>query len=223
MSWRKSDPIKISREIEKKLLGLEKIETDILETEIIDSGALIINNKNMMISSKEIRLETSENSLVIPERGPIQMSSLSMKISSKEIRLETSENSLVIPERGPIQLSSLSMKISRIELHNNELVLDWSNNIYSNSHFIFESREKIGSNTSIEILPLPLAEKNSEGVQKHFYLDIEPDNFQSFIVKIPSQSLAIKMESPFSFFSLLWCNKWIICGLGYKTIPLSYK
>lgn len=192
MSWRKSDPIKISREVEKKLLGLEKIETDILETEIIDSGALIINNKNMMISSKEIRLETPENSLVIPERGPIQM-------------------------------SSLSMKISRIELDSNGLVLGWDNNTYSNSHFIFESREKIGSNTSIEILPLPLTEKNSPGIQKHFYLDIEPDNFQSFIVKIPSQSMAIKMESPFSFFSLLWCNKWIICGLGYKTIPLSYK
>ena len=192
MSWRKSDPIKISREIEKNLLGLEKIETDILETEIIDSGALIINNKNMMISSKEIRLETPENSLVIPERGPIQM-------------------------------SSLSMKISRIELDSNGLVLGWDNNTYSNSHFIFESREKIGSNTSIEILPLPLTEKNSAGVQKHFYLDIEPDNFQSFIVKIPSQSMAIKMESPFSFFSLMWCNKWIICGLGYKTIPLSYK
>lgn len=192
MSWRKSDPIKISREIEKKLLGLEKIETDILETEIIDSGALIINNKNMMISSKEIRLETSENSLVIPERGPIQM-------------------------------SSLSMKISRIELDSNGLALDWNKNTYPNSHFIFESREKMGSNTSIEILPLPFTEKNSAGVQKHFYLDIEPDNFQSFIVKIPSQSTAIKMESPFSFFSLLWCNKWIICGLGYKTIPLSYK
>lgn len=192
MSWRKSDPIKISREIEKKLLGLEKIETDILETEIIDSGALIINNKNMMISSKEIRLETPENSLVIPERGPIQM-------------------------------SSLSMKISRIELDSNGLALDWSKNTYSNSHFIFESREKIESNTSIEILPLPLTEKNSTGVQKHFYLDIEPDNFQSFIVKIPTQSMAIKMESPFSFFSLLWSNKWIICGLGYKTIPLSYK
>lgn len=192
MSWRKSDPIKISREVEKKLLGLEKIETDILETEIIDSGALIINNKNMLISSKEIRLETPENSLVIPERGPIQM-------------------------------SSLSMKISRIELDSNGLVLGWDNNTYSNSHFIFESREKIESNTSIEILPLPLTEKNSVGVQKYFYLDIEPDNFQSFIVKIPSQSMAIKMESPFSFFSLLWCNKWIICGLGYKTIPLSYK
>ena len=191
MSWRKSDPIKISREIEKKLLGLEKIETDILETEIIDSGALIINNKNMMISSKEIRLETSENSLVIPERGPIQ-------------------------------LSSLSMKISRIELHSNGLALDWSKNTYLNSHFIFESREKMGSNTSIEILPLPFTE-NSAGVQKHFYLDIEPDNFQSFIVKIPSQSTAIKMESPFSFFSLMWSNKWIISGLGYKTIPLSYK
>ena len=192
MSWRKSDPIKISREIEKKLLGLEKIETDILETEIIDSGALIINNKNMMIYSKEIRLETPENSLVIPERGPIQM-------------------------------SSLSMKIYRIELDSNGVVLDWSNNTHLNSQFIFESREKIESDTSIEILPLQLTEKNSEGVQKHFYLDIEPDNFQSFIVKIPSQSLAIKMESPFSFFSLLWSNKWIISGLGYKTIPLSYK
>ena len=192
MSWRKSDPIKISREIEKKLLGLEKIETDILETEIIDSGALIINNKNMMISSKEIRLETPENSLVIPERGPIQM-------------------------------SSLSMKISRIELDSNGLVLGWDNNTYSNCHFIFESKEKMETNTSIEILPLPLTEKNSTGVQKHFYLDIEPDNFQSFIVKIPTQSMAIKMESPFSFFSLLWCNKWIISGLGYKTIPLSYK
>ena len=190
MSWRKSDPIKIPREIEKKLLGLEKIETDILETEIIDSGALIINNKNMIISSKEIRLETPENSLVIPERGPIQM-------------------------------SSLSMKISRIELDSNGLVLDWHNNTYSKSHFIFESREKIGSDISIEILPF--TEKNSVGVKKHFYLDIEANNFQPFIVKIPSQSMAIKMESPFSFFSLLWSNKWIICGLGYKTIPLSYK
>jgi hypothetical protein len=192
MSWRKSDPIKISNEVEKKLLGLEKIETDILETEIIDSGALIINNKNMMVSSKEIRLETSGNSLVIPETGPIQ-------------------------------LSSLSMKIYRIELDSNGVVLDWSNNTHSNSQFIFGSREKIDSNTSIEILPLPLAEKNSMGVQKHFYLDIEPDNFQPFIVNIPTQSTSIKMESPFSFFSILWSNKWIISGLGYKTIPLSYK
>ena len=88
MSWRKTDPFflpveKINRE--RKITGLEKIETDVLETEIIDGGALIVNNKNMMITSNELRIETSANKMIIPADGPIRVSSLSPEFSKIDL------------------------------------------------------------------------------------------------------------------------------------------
>jgi len=84
MSWRKSDPFILppeEKKIERKLVGLEKIETGILETEVIDGGALIINNKNMMITSNELRIEIPNNKMIIPTKGPIRVSSLSYEYS----------------------------------------------------------------------------------------------------------------------------------------------
>jgi hypothetical protein len=84
MSWRKSDPFILppeEKKRERKLVGLEKIETDILETEIIAGGALIINNNDMMITSNEMRIDTPNNKMVIPTKGPIRVSSLSYEYS----------------------------------------------------------------------------------------------------------------------------------------------
>jgi hypothetical protein len=199
MSWRKSDSFILppkEKKKEKKLTGLEKIETDVLETEIIDGGVLLINNKNMMITSKELSIETERNSLLIPNRGPIKASSLSLMYSIVNLN----------------QRKSIEIRI------------DNENEVH---HFIFESREKIDPELNVKIQPY--MNKNNTDYENlikiHFYLDINPDVFVPFEIKLNNESLSIKLNSPHSSFSLVWLpspsKRWNIAELGFKTTLLD--
>ena len=199
MSWRKSDSFILppkEKKKEKKLTGLEKIETDILETEIIDGGALIVNNKNMMITSKDVIIETGGNSLSIPSRGPINATSLSPMFSIVNLNQR---------ERESIEININNQK----EIHN----------------FIFESREKIDSVLDVKILPY-MNKNNSyydHLIKINFYLDINSDVFVPLEVKLNNESLSIKLNSPHSSFSLVWLpsKRWNIAELGFKTTVLD--
>ena len=199
MSWRKSDPYFLPPEkinLEKKIIGLEKIETDILETEVIDGGALIINNKNMMITSNELRIEIPNNKMIIPNKGPIQVSSLSYEYSK-------------------INMDNVCV----VEIDMNK----YGNGNGNIQHFIFEGREKIDPNLIVRIGSCENIDEYTHLMKIHFYSDINPDIFVPFQVDILNQNLSIKLNSVHSSFSLIWLpsKRWNIGELGFKTTVLD--
>lgn len=197
MSWRKSDPFILppeEKKREKKIVGLEKIETDILETEIIDGGALIVNNKNMMITSNEMRIDTPNNKMVIPNNGPIQVSSLCYEYS----KIDLGNNDVV-----DIDVAMYKNIQHFILIGREKITSDLRVNIYPYN-------DNDSDETHLKKI--------------YFYMDIDCDKFTPIEINIINQPLSIKLNSVHSFFSLLWLpsKRWNIGELGFKTTVINY-
>ena len=69
-----------------KEVVFKRVETEILETDVIESSLLMINNKDMMVTTDRLTIHTVDNSLEIPAIGPVKINNI-LQVDRDTVRI----------------------------------------------------------------------------------------------------------------------------------------
>lgn len=229
MSWKKAGALKDMEKTETKTTKPDKviqhttnvkknalfnhIETNTLETDVIDSKLLMINSKEMLVNIKRLNIQSNNNSIHIPSNAAININK-TLYIDNKS----TSIKGTLVTEKE--QHSNIFLKkIKRIELEQCT-ILDNCDYKQSNN-FIIECFE---NEIDGEIILMPYTEMCSRKIDYLYSLTItlnlsSKQSPVSINIQIPDQKLILELRSHYSSVSLLWLpeGKWLVESIGFKT------
>lgn len=201
-----------------KEMSFKRLETEILQADMIESSLLIMNNKDMMITSDRINIHTPKNNISIPPAGAIKINK-ACKIDDTNVHI--TGNLLLDKE---FNTSVMLRKVQRI-------VIDKENNFNFEgifftkaNHFILDCLDS--NATGMLVIP-PYKDDASTWSKTNLeylyimqiYVNCSKDAIVDIDVLFKEQGLTLKLHSRNSSLSLLWLpeGKWIIHSLGYKT------
>lgn len=235
MSWKKSGAFNVSNEITighrdvperpymrtiEKEMAFKRLEVDVLQTDFIESSLLIMNNRDMMVSSDRINIQTKQNSLKIPSIGPVQINKV-LKIHDDTVQVKGN-----LQVENEFRLGTCKTLVKRLHLHPRTL-LDKGDYKSSNTFVINCSEQK----SKGEIVMTPYQSYTAEWAPNkidylytvNFLVNAEADALVDIDISIPKQGLVIKLVSRYSSVSLLWVpeGRWLIQSLGFKTTLIN--
>ena len=228
MSWKKAGALKDMEKVEtsarpdkvihhatnvKKDMIFNHIETNTLETDVIDSNLLMINSKEMLVNVKRLNIQSNKNSIHIPSNAAININQ-SVYIDNKS----TSIKGTLVTQNE--QHSNIFLKkVKRVELEKCT-ILDNCDYRQSNN-FIIECMER---EIDGEIILMPYTEMCSRKIDYLYSLTITLNlsSKQSPVeinIQIPDQNIIFELRSHYSSVSLLWLpeGKWVVESIGFKT------
>ena len=228
MSWKKAGALKDMEKVEtsarpdkvihhatnvKKDVIFNHIETNTLETDVIDSNLLMINSKEMLVNVKRLNIQSNKNSIHIPSNAAININQ-SVYIDNKS----TSIKGTLVTQNE--QHSNIFLKkVKRVELEQCT-ILDNCDYRQSNN-FIIECMER---EIDGEIILMPYTEMCSRKIDYLYSLTITLNlsSKQSPVkinIQIPDQNIIFELRSHYSSVSLLWLpeGKWVVESIGFKT------
>lgn len=241
MSWKHQDAFQVNtsfrssqREIPEtpykqmidKEMSFRKLETEILQADMIESSLLLINNKDMMVTSNRINIHTPENSINVPAAGAIKINN-ACKIDSNNVHITGN----LLLDNG-FNAAMMLHTVKRIPMEDqNSFFLEPSNFTESN-HFLLDCSNESTAAKGFLIMP-PYKEYASEWSPTnleytyiaHLYINAHKDAMVDIDIIMKEQDTTVKMHSRNSSLSLMWLpqGKWIIHSIGYKTSIVSDK
>jgi hypothetical protein len=213
--------IKVGRPyVEDKEKSFYKVETEILKADMIESSLLMMNNKNMMITSDRVNIHTNSNSLIIPSTAPISVNE-NLVIDKEAVHI-----------RGNLNVdkklkSAMNMYLVHRLLLNRRIEMDVK---YYNqcNHYMIDCPTV---NAKGEILMKQFHSYTADWSPTeyehlyiiHFSINAHKDSLVDIDVILDGQELRVKLQSRYSSLSLLWVpeGKWLVHALGYKSIILD--
>ena len=203
-----------------KEVVFKRVETEILETDVIESSLLMINNKDMMVTTDRLTIHTVDNSLEIPAIGPVKINNI-LQVDRDTVRIH---GNLELAQE--LQFGVRTRKVRRImlepELHIEKLDYKQTN------IFIFDCVD-INSKANVTLTPYDTSEhivslnKIEYLYSIQFIVNANKDTLVDIDIHIPEQEVIIKLHSRFSSFSLLWVpeGRWLVESIGFKTTVLD--
>ena len=233
MSWKRQDAFAVNTSFErpqpntkegpyKHLIGDEmsfkRLETEVLQADMIESSLLIMNNKDMMITSDRINIHTQDNNIAIPPAGAIKINE-ACKIDNNNVHVT---GNLLLDKS--FNTSVILQKVKKVNMDDdNNFFIDPINFTESN-HFILDCTKT--DSKAMLILP-PYKEYNCEWSPNNFeylyiinlYVNASVNALVDIDVVLKEQDTIVKLHSRNSSLSLMWLpeGRWIIHSLGYKT------
>ena len=223
----KSNPDKSVKSNQNKSVNITKeqgnfktVETEILKTDVIDSKLLLMNGKDIIITSDRIHINSKNNSLHLSPNGNVNINN-NLLIDNK---ITTINNNLVVKKK---MKTSMNMHLIKRIIKAPRIVIDKDDYNICN-HYVIDVDPKI-SKKEIVMLPfntytddcLPMVYTHAYII--HFSVNAEKKDKVNIMIMIDEQDLTIKLESCYSSLSLMWLpnGKWVIHSLGYKTTPID--
>lgn len=201
-----------------KEMSFKRLETEVLQADMIESSLLIMNNKDMMLTSNRINIHTQDNSISIPPAGAIKINE-ACKIDNNTVHVT---GNLLLDKSFNTSVMMQSVKRLAVNDENN-FFLDPSNFKQSN-HFILDCEKEDAS--SILIIP-PYKEYTAQWSPTdleylyimHLYVNAAKNSLVNIDIVLKEQETTVNMHSRNSSLSLMWLpeGRWIIHSLGYKT------
>ena len=235
MSWRKSGAFKVSNEITvghrdrperphmrtiEKEMAFKRLEVDVLQTDFMESSLLIMNSKDLMMTSDRINIQTKQNSLQIPQNGPIKMNK-ALKVHEDTVQVTGN-----LQVENEFRLGTCRTLVRRLDLEPRTL-LD-KNDYQSSNTFVIDCNEQ---KSKCEVILTPYQSFSAEWAPNkidylytiNFMINANPDALVDIDIRIPKQDLTIKLLSRYSSVSLLWVpeGRWLIQSLGFKTTIIN--
>ena len=235
MSWRKSGAFKVSNEVTvghkdkpegpymrtiEKEMAFKRLEVDVLQTDYVESSLLIMNSKDMMITSNRLNIQSKQNSIHIPATGPIRIN------KAVKIHEDTVQISGNLQVENEFRLGTCRTLVKRLDLQPRTL-LDKTDYKGSNT-FVIDCNEK---KSKCEIVLTPYNAFTAEWSPNkidylytiNFLVNASPDALVDIDISIPKQDLCIKLLSRYSSISLLWVpeGRWLVQSLGFKTTIIN--
>jgi hypothetical protein len=203
-----------------KQVEFKRLETEILETDIIESSLLMINNKDMMVTTDRLNIHTVDNSIQVPSNGPIKINN-TLQVDKDTVRIH---GNLELDQE--LQFGVRTRKVRRITLEP-ELRIEKLDYKQTNI-FIFDCID-INSKSNITLAPYDMTEhvvslnKIEYLYSIQFMVNAGKDTLVDIDIHIPEQEVVIKLHSRFSSVSLLWVpeGRWLVESIGFKTTVLD--
>lgn len=203
-----------------KDIEFKRVETEILETDIIESSLLMVNNKDMMVTTDRLNIHTVDNAIQVPSNGPIKINN-TLLVDKDTVRIH---GNLQLDQE--LQFGVRTRKVRRITIEP-ELRIEKLDYKRSNI-FIFDCVD-INSKSSITLTPYDMTEhivslnKIEYLYSIQFMVNASKDTLVDIDIHIPEQEVVIKLHSRFSSVSLLWVpeGRWLIESIGFKTTVLD--
>jgi hypothetical protein len=237
MSWKKQSAFKVNTSTSSSLphtvigerpyvvdkeKSFKQVETETLKADIIESSLLMMNNKDMMITTDRLNIHTKIHSLQIPSNGPLTINNA----------LIIDKNTVHIP--GNLHLDKTlktSTVLSRVNRLNLEPVILLDNKDYSIcNHFMIVCTElnakgEIHLNSFQSYTAEWSPTEHEDLYMIHFCVNANEESLVDIDIVLETQKLIIKLQSRYSSLSLLWVpeGKWLIHTLGYKTRLLDIE
>ena len=233
MSWKRQDAFPVNTTIGKvesnkkegpykHLIGNEmifkRVETEVLQADMIESSLLIINNKDMMVTSNRFNLHTNDNHISVPPAGAIKINN-ACKIDSSNVHIT---GNLLLDKS--FNTSVMLRKVKKISMDDeNSFFLDPINFTQAN-HFVLDCSKN--DSKGMLILP-PYQEYSTEWSPSNLeylyiinlYVNASVNALVDIDIILKEQDTIVKLHSRNSSLSLMWLpeGRWIIHSLGYKT------
>ena len=233
MSWRKQESFKVNTStsshkntirdrpyLQDNQKSFQQLETEILKADIIESSLLMMNSKDMMITTERVNIHTVNNSLQIPSNGPVNINE-NVIVEKDDVHI-----------RGSLHVNkklknSINMYLVNRILLQPRIVLDA--NMYNTcNHFMIDCPVLKAKG---EIYMMPFQNYSAEWSPQdyehlyviNFCVNAHKDSLVDIDIVLDNQNTIIKMQSRYSSLSLLWVpeGKWLIQSLGYKTIIID--
>lgn len=206
--------------IQDKEISFYKVETEILKADMIESSLLMMNNKDMMITSDRVNIHTNVNSLNIPSNAPININE-NLVVDKNDAEIH---GNLKVNKKFK---SAMNMYLVNRLLLDKEISMDI--NYYKQcNHYMIDCPTL---NAKGKIIMKEFHSYNSDWSPTeyehlyiiHFCVNAHKDSLVDIDIILDTQELHVKMQSRYSSLSLLWVpeGKWLIHSLGYKTIVLD--
>jgi hypothetical protein len=203
-----------------------RINTEVLQTDYIESSLLMINNNDLMVTTKRANIHTSSNSLQIPANGPITLNN-ALSVDSETVHIH---GNLQLENNSSFHFGHCKKKVTRISLDaDKSRIQNLSVEDYSQSNTIILDCENLSENAKSILILNPYDEGNGAEpvtINKIEYLyslnliiNADSDSLVDIDIRIPYQGYTIKLHSRYSSVSLLWIpeGKWLIDSIGFKT------
>ena len=211
----------------KKSTAFKCIETSLLKVDTIESRVLLINSKDLVLTSNKVNIHTTNNSISIPKYGPMVINDI-CTINKTDV---TINGNLIINDELRTGVSLPIIKYLPFNRATNHFTLCKSYYRETN-HFVLECNDYITRGTVIVPHYNDNDNDNMRGYILNICIDLQPNNKNSIedididvIInnQCENKPLIIKMASPYASLSLLWVktNKWIIHSIGYKTTIIN--
>lgn len=201
-----------------KEVSYERVDSEIIATDMIESTVLMINNKNMIVTSDRVNIHTPENNLIIPNSGCIKINNA----------CHIYQDDLLIPGNISVKGNFLSKTntplVMRIPIEKPSITFS-NKNFNVTNHFVLDCPDKVAK-TTITVMPYRAyssywSDNNLEYLyQCHFYINTsDSECLVDIDVRLHNQDEIVKLHSRQSSLSLMWLpeGKWIINSLGFKT------
>lgn len=206
--------------VEDKEKRFYKVETEILKADMIESSLLMINNKDMMITSDRVNIHTNVNSLNIPSNAPININE-NLLVDKDDVEIN---GCLTVNKKFK---STMNMYLVNRLLLDREIVMDINYYNRCNHYRIDCSTLNAKGKIIMKKFDLCMSEWSPTEYEHlyiiHFCVNAHKDSLVDIDIVLDTQDLHVKMQSRYSSLSLLWVpeGKWLIHSLGYKTIVLE--
>lgn len=200
----------------------KRIETEILHADIIESSLLMMNSKDMMVTTDRVNIHTKYNSVCIPSNGPLTINNA----------VNIDKNNVSMPGNLHINKTlKTSTQFSRV----NKLILEpitvlCTEDYNKCNHFVIDCQE-INATGKIHLnayrnYTADWSPTDYEYLYMiHFCINADKESLVDIDIVLEPQNLLVKLQSRYSSLSLLWVpeGKWLIHTLGYKTRLLDIE
>lgn len=201
-----------------KEMSFKRLETEVLQADMIESSLLLMNNKDMMITSDRINIHTPENTVSIPPAGAIKVNK-ACKIDENNVHVT---GNLLLDKS--FNASVMLQRVKRLPMNEEQNFFLDPSNFKESNHFILDC-----TNTkSIGMLMIPPYREYSSMWTPtsleylyimHIYVNSTKESIVDIDIVLKEQETSVKLHSRNSSLSLMWLpeGRWIIHSLGYKT------
>jgi hypothetical protein len=207
-----------------------RINTEVLQTDYIESSLLMVNNKDLMITTNRANIHTPSNSLQIPANGPLTINN-TMSVDSDTVHIH---GNLQLENNSSFHFGHSKKMVKRITLNTTSSptahTISLSHTDYGESNTFILDCGNLSQNAKNIIILDPYDITSSTEINKIEYLyslniliNADSDSLVDIDIRIPYQGYTIKLHSRYSSVSLLWVpeGKWLIESIGFKTTVIE--
>ena len=231
-SWQRSGAFKVNTEVTigrehqpstkphlhtvDKEMAFKRLEVDVLQTDFIESSLLIMNSKDLMVTTDRLNLHTKTNKLHVPASGPIVLND-TLAVHDHSVHVNGS-----LQVDNDFKIGTLKTKVRRLDLTPRQIL---SRGDYKHTNTFVINCADTKSKGEIVLLPYETytsvwsPNKIDYLYSITFTVNAHTDALVDVDLSLSGQDLNIKLHSRYSSVTLLWVpeGKWLIQSLGYKT------
>ena len=235
MSWKRQDPFNMNDNVDlekknrperpymktiEKEVAFRRLEAEIIQTDIIESKFLMMNGKDVIMTTDRLNINTPSNRIQVPNYGPVKINKV-LKINENQIQVDGP-----IHVNNEVRFNTQKTLVKKLTL-NPRTIINYEDYSTSN-HFIIYSDERRAKG---ELVLNPYQHYTAEWSPNkidylyniNICLSMPSDSLVDIDIFIPHQELTIKLQSRYSSLSLLWSpeGKWLVNTLGFKTFVVD--